>query len=147
MSNLQFFPGNRHINNGSAHGSGEPPDNGDMELIERVGNLETDMKDVRERLVRIESAMVTKEEIKTMQAESRSSIADLKAEMHKQHIDIQRWMIATVIGLFLGFGGLFLAMSNALKASSTPAASTAPQQSAPIVITLPGQAALQQPTK
>lgn len=43
--------------------------------------------------------------------------------------ETQRWTIATVIGLFIGFGGLFLAMSNALK--PTPAA---PQQPAVIVV-------------
>lgn len=117
---------------------GNPPDNGDMELTERVANLETDMKDVRERLTRIEVSMATKDDI----ADLKVGIADLKVDMHKQHIDIQRWMIATVIGLFLGFGGLFLAMSNALKTSAPPAQ----QQPAPIFIQVPTPAPVQAPT-
>lgn len=111
---------------------GGPPDNGGMELTERVAHLETDMKDVRERLARIEDRMATKSDIFDIKVD----VADLKVEMHKQHIDIQRWMIATVIGLFLGFGGLFLAMSNALKAPA-PVAQPAQQAAAPIVIQVP----------
>ena len=38
-----------------------------------------------------------------------------KADIHQAVGETHKWMIATVIGLFLGFGGLFLAMSNALK--------------------------------
>ena len=56
-----------------------------------------------------------------------------KADLAGVQADIHRWMLATVVGLFLGFGGLFLAMSNALKpASQWPAAAQAP-----IVISLP----------
>ena len=125
-------------NENSLPPGGEPPDNRGMELTERVAHLETDIKDVRDRLARIESTMATKDELRIMRAETKADIADLKAdlktEMHKQHIDIQRWMIATVIGLFLGFGGLFLAMSNALKA---PAAQPVQQAAAPIVIQVP----------
>jgi hypothetical protein len=62
---------------------------------------------------------------------TKADIADIRTDMHKATTDIQRWMIATIIGLFLGFGGLFMAMSNSLKPSS-PA-----PQAAPIIIAVP----------
>lgn len=95
--------------NGPIDGTaGKPEDNGPMEA--RVATLEA-----------IIPTLMTK-------ADGES----IKAEIHKNTIDIQRWMIATVIGLFLGFGGLFLAMSTALK----PAPASASSQS-PIIITIP----------
>ncbi|AMP05589.1 hypothetical protein [Collimonas pratensis] len=62
---------------------------------------------------------------------TRADIQSVKSEIHKASGETHKWMLATVIGLFLGFGGLFLAMSNTLKA--------APQSSAqaPVVIQLP----------
>ncbi|NHZ97486.1 hypothetical protein [Massilia sp. CCM 8734] len=63
---------------------------------------------------------------------TKADIGELRADMHKATVDVQRWMIATFIGLFVGFGGLFLAMSNALKPSSGHAA-----QPAPNIVTTP----------
>ena len=45
----------------------------------------------------------------------------LLAAIERGISETQRWIIGTVIGLFLGFGGLFLAMSNALKPTAQPA--------------------------
>lgn len=56
----------------------------------------------------------------------------LQSSIERGINETQRWMIATVVGLFIGFGGLFLAMSNALKPS--------PAQ-APAVIVIPGSLA------
>lgn len=62
---------------------------------------------------------------------TKTDMESIKTEIHKSAGETHKWMIATVIGLFLGFGGLFLAMSNALK----PAApATAQVQQPPIVI-------------
>lgn len=47
----------------------------------------------------------------------KDDVEGLKTEIHRGVVETQRWMIATVIGLFVWFGGLFLAMSNALKPS------------------------------
>lgn len=60
-----------------------------------------------------------------------ADVQSVKSEIHKVAGETHKWMLATVIGLFLGFGGLFLAMSNALK----PAAQPSPQ--APVVLHLP----------
>jgi len=35
-----------------------------------------------------------------------------RAEMEALRADIARWTLATVIGLFIGFSGLFVAMGN-----------------------------------
>lgn len=63
---------------------------------------------------------------------TKADIGELRADMHKATVDVQRWIIATFIGLFVGFGGLFLAMNNALKPVSGHAA-----QPAPIIVTTP----------
>jgi hypothetical protein len=68
---------------------------------------------------------------------TKSDVAEVRADMSEVQADIHRWMLATVVGLFLGFGGLFLAMSNALRPmAATPAAANM----APIVITVPAAA-------
>ncbi|MEG0939962.1 MAG: hypothetical protein RSE32_16985 [Comamonas sp.] len=99
---------------------------GDNESMEaRVKALEEAVKN-----------LPTKADFAELRSDVKTSMADLRAEMHKGNIDIHKWMIGTVIGLFLGFGGLFLAMSNALK--SAPASTQTTQSpSAPIIITLP----------
>ena len=61
---------------------------------------------------------------------TKGDIGEVRADIQKGIGETHRWMIATVIGLFLGFGGLFLAMSNALKPTPQP----------PVVITVPAQA-------
>lgn len=55
-----------------------------------------------------------------------------KADMEALRADVARWTLATVIGLFVGFGGLFMAMSNILKPAPAPAA-----QPQPMVIYVP----------
>ena len=55
-----------------------------------------------------------------------------KADIGSLRADVQKWMVATIIGLFVGFGGLFVAMTNILR---PPGA--APQQQAPVIITIP----------
>lgn len=83
----------------------------------------------------------TKADFAELRADVKTGIADLRAEMHKGNIEIHKWMIGTVIGLFLGFGGLFLAMSNAMKPAQTTMAQQ--PQTAPIIINVPTA----QPTK
>lgn len=108
-------PKQRGIDNG-----GGPPHDGNMEA--RLTALET-------RLDTVLPTLATKTDIESV-----------KTEIHKSTGDTHKWMIATVIGLFLGFGGLFLAMSNALK----PVAAN-PQAQAPIVIQIPSSAPAQNP--
>lgn len=60
----------------------------------------------------------------------------LRADIHKMDSSIKAWMIATILGLFFGFAGLFLAMSNAAKAPLAPSA-VAP----PVIINVPQPAA------
>ena len=81
----------------------------------RIAKLEEFATDAKERLVKIE--------LRLEQTATKTDIAEIRGDMHKASTDISRWMIATVISLFLGFGGLFFVMSNSTKpASSAPAA-------------------------
>ena len=73
------------------------------------------------------STLATKTDI----AEVKVEIKAVANDIHTTASETHKWMIATVIGLFLGFGGLFLAMSNALKTSPQVATQ-------PVVINLPG---------
>lgn len=116
----------------------DPPsgggDNGDMEA--RISKLEAVIPTLTTKadLLAIKvDLLAVKEDLVRESHGVKLQVADIKADFQKQHIDIQRWMIATVIGLFLGFGGLFLAMSNALK----PAPQAAPAQQSPVIINVP----------
>lgn len=83
-------------------------------------------------------------EFEKLRGDVAKGFGDIRADMHKNSVDIQRWMIATVIGLFLGFGGLFLAMSNALKQPAPSPQTTiqpASTQQPPIIINVPAAAA------
>lgn len=102
--------------------SGGPPHNDDMES--RVSKLEDAI-----------AGLPTKADFADLRADVKTGISDLRTEIHKNSIDLHRWMLGTVIGLFLGFGGLFMAMSNSLKQSTAPAPAVAPQQ--PIIINVP----------
>ena len=73
---------------------------------------------------------------------TKADIEVLRAEMHKMSAEGYRWMVASMIGMFLGFGGLYFASTSNLRApATTPAATPAPQPAAtqlqPIIIYLP----------
>ena len=61
---------------------------------------------------------------------TKSDILSLESKMHDAFANFYKWMIATMVGMFIGFGGLFLAASNMLKlpaqAALTPYTSAAP---------------------
>jgi len=76
--------------------------------------------------------LATKADVAELRGELRSGLAEVRADIAESRVDGQRWIVATVIGLFIGFGGLFMAMSNALK----PGPMAAAQQ--PIIINVPG---------
>lgn len=99
-------------------GGGLPPQNGDA-MEHRMTALET-------RFDTLLPTLATKTDIAELKSE-------LKVEIRSLANDTLKWMIATVIGLFLGFGGLFLAMSNSLKA-------VAQAPNPPIVIQVPSAA-------
>lgn len=103
----------------SIDGGGEPPHNDDMEA--RVKSLEEALKN-----------LPTKADMTELHLANKADFAELRADMHKNSVDIQRWMIATVIALFLGFSGLFFTMNNSTKPANTPTS-----QQAPIIINVP----------
>lgn len=135
---------------GGAGNSGEPPHNGGMEarvtaLEEAVKNLPTkvDLDELRHSAKADASSLRTdfeklRADMAKTTGELRTDMAkgfgELRADMHKNSVDIQRWMIATVIALFLGFSGLFFTMNNSTK--PVPAA-TQPAAQQPIIINVP----------
>lgn len=103
---------------------------GDME--KRLTALETQFATVIPTLATKIDIADLKGEVTKSSGEVKTDMATVRAEIAKSSGETHKWMIATVIGLFVGFGGLFMAMSNALK-PSTPSRS-AEQAPQPIVI-------------
>lgn len=86
------------------------------------------MTDIDNRFVRVEARLDL--------TATKDDVMGIRNDFHKSITETQRWIVATIVGLFIGFGGLFMAMSNALKPAPAPGA----QQQAPIIINVPGAA-------
>ncbi|MRW82939.1 hypothetical protein GJ698_02390 [Pseudoduganella sp. FT26W] len=114
MSNVKQLRDFNAIRNAVSGESFDGGDGGgyDGRMEARIAKLEEFATDAKERLVKIESRLE--------QTATKSDISDLKADLHKSSTDITRWMLATVISLFLGFAGLFFTMSNASKSAAVP---------------------------
>ena len=68
---------------------------------------------------------------------TKADIEALRSEMHKMSADTHKWMVASLIGLFIGFGGLGVMISQILKQPPQPVASQLTAQAPqPIVIYL-----------
>ncbi|WP_198157105.1 hypothetical protein [Aquincola tertiaricarbonis] len=98
-----------------------PPDGGGGSSIPP---MEARLSEVEKAIVRIDASL--------------GGLAT-KADVMEASQGTQRWMIATVVGMMIGFGGLFLAMSNALK-QVAPAVSPQPPTAPPIIINVPSAA-------
>lgn len=108
--------------------------------------MDRDFHTFQARIEAILPTLATKADIETV----RTDMLRLSNETHK-------WMLASVIGMFIGFGGLFMAVSNtqhqALPAPVLPAANPAPAGTAPPVANAPlaapaaGQAAAPEPAR
>lgn len=99
-----------------------------MDMENRITALEV-------RLDTILPTLATKADIESVRADLESVKAQIQAQIEKSASETHKWMLGTVIGLFIGFGGLFLATGKAAKA---PVSSAQPLP--PIVITLPAPA-------
>lgn len=105
----------------SVDGGGPPRDDGQMDT--RLTKLETQV-----------TALATK-----------ADVEGVRSDLHKMDAAIVRWMIATVLALFLGFAGLFFTMQNsingALERAAKPAAVERQEPAAPqpIIIQIPSQ--------
>lgn len=63
---------------------------------------------------------------------TKADIEVLRAEMHKMSAEGYRWMVASMVGMFLGFGGLYFASSGNLRnPNAAPVTVPAPAASAP----------------
>ena len=101
-------------------------DNGNMELTERVAHLETDMKDVRERLTRIE-----------VRIDAIDSRMATKADLADAMNGMIKWIVGTAVAL--GTAAITI-MTFVLNNATPKAPPVPPSQSAPIVIQIPSQA-------
>lgn len=59
------------------------------------------------RLAKLESVVGT--------LATKSDVEGVRTDLSKMDASIVRWMLATVIGLFLGFAGLFFTMQNSIN--------------------------------
>jgi hypothetical protein len=89
-----------------------------VEKIElRLDSMDTRLRNLEQDVASIKANYATK-----------NDFAELRADMQKMHMDTTRWMLATVISLFLGFSGLFFVFTNSVKPHGQPS---------PIVIQVP----------
>ena len=96
------------------------------------------------RLSEVEKAVVGINKTLDFMRENMATKADVQAvktDIEAATNGTQRWMIATVLGLFIGFGGMFFGMANFLKSGPAPAAAAAPAAAPTIVVNVPPQAA------
>ncbi|WP_332852416.1 hypothetical protein [Duganella sp. S19_KUP01_CR8] len=69
---------------------------------------------------------------------TKADIEALRAEMHKMSAEGYRWMVASMVGMFIGFGGLYFAANRTLDERPVPVqAQPQPQPQQPIIIYLP----------
>lgn len=87
-------------------GGGGSGDDGGMD--HRITVLETKLETVLPTLA-------TKTDIADVRGAMQTGFAEVRADFHQNTVSTTRWMIATVIGLFIGFGSLFIAITNTLK--------------------------------
>jgi len=75
------------------------------ELKEDLHNTRTELK---------EDLLGTRNDLFTTKSEVSESIAQLRTDMHKMEANMTRWMLGTIIGLFIGFAGMFFAQQRSL---------------------------------
>lgn len=68
---------------------------------------------------------------------TKADIEALRAAMQKMSADTYKWMVGSLIGLFIGFGGLGYSMAQVLK--QPPPAPAIAQPPATIIINIPPQ--------
>ena len=66
-----------------------------LEIVSSKGDLNLQMRELDQKIDRV--------------------AAEQKLEFQKVTSDMRNWLLATVIGMFVGFGGLFLGMARILK--------------------------------
>ena len=79
---------------------------------------------------------------------TKADIEVLRAEMHRMSAEGYRWMVASMVGMFIGFGGLYFAANRSFEARTAPqAAPPAVVTQPPVVIYLPQPQSQQQSVK
>lgn len=107
--------------------------------VEATMATKADVESLRARLDAVLPTLATKAEIAILPTlATKADIEAMRAEMLKQALETHKWMLASVIGMFVGFGGLFLAASN-LQKQPAPLVQAAPAP--PVVIYLPAPVA------
>ncbi|PSD33785.1 hypothetical protein C7E17_00155 [Stenotrophomonas maltophilia] len=82
---------------------------------------------------------------------TKADVESVRGDLHRMDASIVRWMIATVIALFLGFAGLFFTMSSTIngaleRATKPPSVESGrPEIPQPIIIQVPVQSQPQAP--
>lgn len=92
------------------------------------GELHTEIAQLRDEVHVAIGGLRTEvlDELHQMRVEFLREIGKVRADFEKFSLDIMKWMVATVISLFIGFAGVFYAMSNILRPAPAPLAVPAP---------------------
>jgi len=70
---------------------------------------------------------------------TKADIEALRAEMHKMSAEGYRWMVASMVGMFLGFGGLYFAANKPQEVRPVVAPAQPAQAPPTIIINIPPQ--------
>lgn len=101
------------------------------------------MHDMEARLIALEKTfetqlphLATKTDISNVVGE----IQKVDTNIHKMDSSIKTWMVGTMLGLFIGFGGMVFGLANFLKPTAQSSAASAPGSAAApaVTINMPG---------
>jgi len=79
----------------------------DEQVTTRLAVLETRWED-------IVPTLATKADLGELRTELERSHGELRTELHKMDARITRWMLTTIVALFVGFAGMFFAQQRNL---------------------------------
>jgi len=92
-------------------------------MITRVAVMETRWEDVIPNLATktdlAELRVDLKGDYARLESKTSNDIAELRADIHKMDATFSRWMLATVIALIVGFGGMFFALQRSIDDTLT----------------------------
>ena len=98
--------------------NGESPDYYrvmDRRLVILETRFDTILPTLATKIDLLELKVELKESISEVRAETRDSIGALRTEIHDFKADIHKWMTATMITMFIGFGSMVAAMLTLLR--------------------------------
>lgn len=103
-----------------------------LSMADSISRPELDAKFDAIRSEMRADAAALRVEMSSLRGDLNAGMQALRADFHETGTASARWLLATAVGMIVGFGGLFLTMSNSLKQ---------PSPAQPTVVVLPASVA------